>query len=62
MLGPSMASTFDIFLIKYVYQTIGTPIEYIFYIGTMASAIAMLVTYYFDEKLDVENLNLRGYI
>jgi MFS family permease len=56
------ASLFDTILNKVLYDKFEVGPEYLFYVGGVASIIAMVVTFFFREKLDVERLDAKGQI
>ena len=62
LLGSSISSVFDTFLIKVVYQAMDSPIEDLFYIGAISSFIAIVIAYYFTEDIDIKNMDRKGYI
>ena len=61
-LGSSFASVFDTFLIKVVYGKFGYPIEDLFYIGAISSFLAMVISYFFREEIDIVRMERKGHI
>eukprot|EP00356_Strombidium_inclinatum_P001291 CAMPEP_0170510688 /NCGR_PEP_ID=MMETSP0208-20121228/65902_1 /TAXON_ID=197538 /ORGANISM="Strombidium inclinatum, Strain S3" /LENGTH=105 /DNA_ID=CAMNT_0010794173 /DNA_START=1149 /DNA_END=1462 /DNA_ORIENTATION=+ len=54
------ASLTDTILMRVVYESIGA--ENIFYIGAVASVVGMLIGIFFEERLDIENMDKRGLV
>jgi hypothetical protein len=61
-LAGSVSSIFDTFLIKVVYGIYDSPIEYLFYIGGIASILAIFIAFYFTENIDIVKMDSKGYI
>ena len=62
LLSGTASAIFDTFLIKVVYGIYESPIEDLFYIGGIASFIALIMTIYFSENIDIIQMDRKGYI
>ena len=62
MFSDFFASLFDTILNKVLYDHFEVGPEYLFYVGAAASIIALVVTFFFKEELDVERLDAKGQI
>ena len=62
MLGSPSSSIFNLISIKILYELLGVPEWIILAGGSVASMIAMVILWKFDEKLDIANMKARGLV
>jgi hypothetical protein len=59
--GP-LVNIFTLFVIKVVYEILGINEEIILKGGSVCSLIAIIINCFFNEKIDFENMNKRGFL
>ena len=57
--GP-LEAFYSLFIIKFVYSYLQVSAQIILALGSLASFLAIVINWNFDEEIDFENMNERG--